>query len=218
MTATMTQVPQQPKTRKGRLKNIRLSFAPSNNYQNVSHKNNALNNNRGNRNLEFWRKIFVFNFQQPKENSAAPPTPVVESIVVTPAAADVQPFQRNNEPKAQTHHQHTKDWLLQPSPSETSLQRSRSLTLPPRTKHSPDCKDNPYAQWNFCWTQRRPEITKWWREREREDTKNLSYIFYNKYKNSTWCLTAVNIQHSLSLLLVFIIYQYIFCTSPFILL
>lgn len=34
--------------------------------------------------------------------------------------------------------------FLRPSPSETSLTRSRSLNYPPKAKHSPDCKDNPY--------------------------------------------------------------------------
>lgn len=34
--------------------------------------------------------------------------------------------------------------FLRPSPSETSLTRSRSLQFPPKPKHSPDCKDNPY--------------------------------------------------------------------------
>lgn len=34
--------------------------------------------------------------------------------------------------------------LLRPSPSETSLTRSRSLEFPTQPKHSPDCKDNPY--------------------------------------------------------------------------
>lgn len=34
--------------------------------------------------------------------------------------------------------------LLRPSPSETSLARSRSLEFPSQPKHSPDCKDNPY--------------------------------------------------------------------------
>lgn len=33
---------------------------------------------------------------------------------------------------------------LRPSPSETSLTRSRSLEFPAQPKHSPDCKDNPY--------------------------------------------------------------------------
>lgn len=33
--------------------------------------------------------------------------------------------------------------LLRPSPSETSLARSRSLEFPTQPKHSPDCKDNP---------------------------------------------------------------------------
>lgn len=32
---------------------------------------------------------------------------------------------------------------LRPSPSETSLTRSRSLQFPTKPKHSPDCKDNP---------------------------------------------------------------------------
>lgn len=40
----------------------------------------------------------------------------------------------------QTHKNHC---FLHPSASETSLQRTRSLILPPKTKHSPDCKDNP---------------------------------------------------------------------------
>lgn len=34
--------------------------------------------------------------------------------------------------------------FLIPSPSETSLTRSRSLILPSMPKHSPDCKDNPH--------------------------------------------------------------------------
>lgn len=34
--------------------------------------------------------------------------------------------------------------FLRPSPSETSLTRSRSLQFPPKPKHSIDCKDNPY--------------------------------------------------------------------------
>lgn len=34
--------------------------------------------------------------------------------------------------------------FLRPSPSETSLTRSRSLNFPAKPKHSPDCKDNPY--------------------------------------------------------------------------
>lgn len=33
--------------------------------------------------------------------------------------------------------------FLRPSPSETSFTRTRSLNLPPKVKHSPDCKDNP---------------------------------------------------------------------------
>lgn len=37
--------------------------------------------------------------------------------------------------------------LLRPSPSETSLTRSRSLEFPTQPKHSPDCKDNPYKLW-----------------------------------------------------------------------
>lgn len=37
--------------------------------------------------------------------------------------------------------------LLRPSPSETSLSRSRSLEFPALPKHSPDCKDNPYKLW-----------------------------------------------------------------------
>lgn len=39
---------------------------------------------------------------------------------------------------------HVNNTFLRPSPSETSLTRSRSLILPTKTKHSPDCKDNPY--------------------------------------------------------------------------
>lgn len=34
--------------------------------------------------------------------------------------------------------------FLRPSPSETSLTRSRSLQFPSKAKHSPDCKANPY--------------------------------------------------------------------------
>lgn len=34
--------------------------------------------------------------------------------------------------------------FLRPSPSETSLSRSRSLEFIAQPKHSPDCKDNPY--------------------------------------------------------------------------
>lgn len=34
--------------------------------------------------------------------------------------------------------------FLRPSPSETSLTRSRSLEFPALPKHAPDCKDNPY--------------------------------------------------------------------------
>ena len=34
--------------------------------------------------------------------------------------------------------------FLRPSPSETSLTRSRSLQFPSKPKHSPDCKANPY--------------------------------------------------------------------------
>lgn len=40
--------------------------------------------------------------------------------------------------------QATNKSILQPSPSEASLTRSRSLNFPPLPKHSPDCKDNPY--------------------------------------------------------------------------
>lgn len=57
MSATTTQVPQPPKTRKNRLKNIRLSFAPSSNNHNVSHKIMATIN----RISEFFeRKYFCF--------------------------------------------------------------------------------------------------------------------------------------------------------------
>lgn len=38
-----------------------------------------------------------------------------------------------------------KTTYLRPSPSETSLTRSQSLSFPSKQiKHSPDCKDNPY--------------------------------------------------------------------------
>lgn len=41
-------------------------------------------------------------------------------------------------------HDNKNTTFLRPSPSETSLTRSRSLSFPPKPKHSPDCKDNPY--------------------------------------------------------------------------
>lgn len=47
---------------------------------------------------------------------------------------------RNNDSQVQS----TSKSFLGPSPSETSLTRSRSLNFPPLPKHSPDCKDNPY--------------------------------------------------------------------------
>ncbi|XP_031625698.1 FMRFamide receptor [Contarinia nasturtii] len=62
-------------------------------------------------------------------------------IIIEPeqnAAADLNAPVAKRDSTISTHS------FLRPSPSETSLTRSRSLQFPPKPKHSPDCKDNPY--------------------------------------------------------------------------
>lgn len=68
-------------------------------------------------------------------------TEITVSVPEIEQAASTE-AQQNDIDNSRT--QATNKSLLRPSPSETSLTRSRSLVFPPLPKHSPDCKDNPY--------------------------------------------------------------------------
>lgn len=73
--------------------------------------------------------------------SEAPETPtesLAERVRCDLTKRDSLTSQTSN--KSQSHRNR---YLLHPSPSETSFTRTRSLNLPPKIKHSPDCKDNP---------------------------------------------------------------------------
>lgn len=135
---------QQQKVRKNRLKNIRLSFAPPDNNNHNVCIGETLSQCQS---IPFQLSFFACTTQVKVNPDVIQPPSETETIVKTPPTADVMDgassSSLNTQPNAQPNHQHTADWLLQPSPSETSLTRSRSLTLPPKTKHSPDCKDNP---------------------------------------------------------------------------
>lgn len=70
----------------------------------------------------------------------------VTEIALCPvqAATGAEPTETNAQPNGSAQAQPVNTSFLRPSPSETSLTRSRSLIIPKLPKHSPDCKDNPY--------------------------------------------------------------------------
>lgn len=78
-------------------------------------------------------------------DSIQPVMPTVETIDETEATPPpIRATTNDDEAMAKPDSTNT-NAFLRPSPSETSLlSRSRSLQFPPKPKHSPDCKDNPY--------------------------------------------------------------------------
>lgn len=86
---------------------------------------------------------------KPKPKDEPAPAVKVEQINEVKTNADEKQVDDAKIPESDTQAVkqdsiNTARTFLRPSPSETSLTRSRSLEFPTKPKHSPDCKDNPY--------------------------------------------------------------------------
>ncbi|XP_055294798.1 neuropeptides capa receptor-like isoform X2 [Sitodiplosis mosellana] len=120
---TTTTTPHPPKPEKHRIKNIRFSFTPSN----LSFKHKSKN--------EPPPVMKIDEVQDEKPSSTEELKGTTEPDEATP---DPDKSSVKRDSTISTHS------FLRPSPSETSLTRSRSLQFPPKPKHSPECKHNPY--------------------------------------------------------------------------
>lgn len=100
-------------------------------------------------NPKLWSNQPLIQFQL-KHKSKDEPAPVVKVEQINEEQPNVdEKLDETTSPESETpvvEHDSisTARTFLRPSPSETSLTRSRSLEFPTKPKHSPDCKDNPY--------------------------------------------------------------------------
>lgn len=78
-----------------------------------------------------------------REDEKPTSTEFTEATFV-PDTADTADTAETAADESRIKHDTMNTTFLRPSPSETSLTRSQSLSFPPKPKHSPDCKDNPY--------------------------------------------------------------------------